>query len=172
MNNIILIGFMGTGKTAISNLLAEELGREILDTDKLIAEQAGKPISDIFSENGEPFFRELESNILKSLLIIDEKIISTGGGIILNENNRSLLKKMGRVVLLEASPQVIIDRLKGDTTRPLLQGSNAEKLSKISELLKVRQTLYEETADLIIDTSELSQENVIEEITRSITKAD
>ncbi|MFC1478854.1 shikimate kinase [Candidatus Margulisiibacteriota bacterium] len=170
MNNIILIGFMGTGKTAISNLLSKELGREIIDTDKLITSKAGKPIADIFADDGEPHFRMLESSVLESLLEVQDKIIATGGGIILNENNRNLLKQLGKVVLLEARPQVIIDRLKGDTARPLLQGSNEEKLSKIGELLNIRQSLYEGTADLIIDTSNLSQKRVVEEITGSISE--
>ena len=101
--NIVLIGFMGTGKTVVSKLLAEQLGWSLIDTDELIVKKAGKTISQIFAEDGEVVFRQLESDVLADLQNISNQVISTGGGIILKEENRQLLKKLGRVILLEAN---------------------------------------------------------------------
>lgn len=158
--NIVLIGFMGTGKTVVSKLLAEQLGWSLIDTDELIVKKAGKTISQIFAEDGENVFRQLESDILVDLQHISNHIISTGGGIILKAENRQLLKIIGKVILLEASPQTIIERLKDDSSRPLLQGNSAEKLERIENLLEIRKSLYTECADLVIDTSELSPEEI------------
>ena len=166
--NIILIGFMGTGKTTISQRVAQRLGWDIIDMDALIVHKAGKPISAIFAEDGENAFRDLENLCLQPLNGFQNKVISTGGGIILREKNRHLLKQLGKVFLLEASPQTIIDRLADDTSRPLLQGSNEEKLKKIEKLLSSRQLLYEETADYIIETSDQSPEDIAEEILKQL----
>lgn len=151
---------MGTGKTVVSKLLAEQLGWSLIDTDELIVKKAGKTISQIFAEDGENVFRQLESDILVDLQHISNHIISTGGGIILKAENRQLLKIIGKVILLEASPQTIIERLKDDSSRPLLQGNSAEKLERIENLLEIRKSLYTECADLVIDTSELSPEEI------------
>lgn len=160
--NIVLIGFMGTGKSLISKLLAEKLGWKQLDTDELIVQQAGKTIREIFAEDGESHFRLLESNVLRQLQKMTDSIISTGGGIILDPSNRQLLKDLGKVVLLQATPQTIINRLGDDVSRPLLQGGNSEKLLKINKLLDTRKPLYAECAELTIDTSELTPEQIVE----------
>jgi len=159
---------MGTGKTTISQRVAQRLGWDIIDMDALIVHKAGKPISAIFAEDGENAFRDLENLCLQPLNGFQNKVISTGGGIILREKNRHLLKQLGKVFLLEASPQTIIDRLADDTSRPLLQGSNEEKLKKIEKLLSSRQLLYEETADYIIETSDQSPEDIAEEILKQL----
>ena len=156
---------MGTGKTVVSKLLAEQLGWSLIDTDELIVKQAGKAISQIFAEDGEVVFRQLESDVLADLQNISNQVISTGGGIILKEENRQLLKKLGRVILLEANPQTIIARLSDDTSRPLLQGSPSEKLERIEKLLETRKPFYTKCADLVIDTTELSLEEIVGEIT-------
>ena len=162
--NIVLIGFMGTGKTVVSKLLADKLAWTQVDTDELIVLKTNKTISRIFEEDGEVFFRQIESEVLADLSSGTNQIVSTGGGIILTAENRKLLKQLGKVVLLTASPQTIIERLSDDTSRPLLQGTKAEKLEKIEILLEARNPLYTACADLVIDTSEFSPEEITETI--------
>ncbi|MFA5929115.1 MAG: shikimate kinase [Candidatus Margulisiibacteriota bacterium] len=165
---MILIGFMGTGKTTIGKLLAERLGYQLIDTDELIVQKAGKAISAIFAEDGEPVFRDLEHTVLRGLLGEQKKVIATGGGIVLRQENRELLKQIGRVVLLEADPEAIISRLKDDNSRPLLQGTNEEKIKKLNDILAVRHPLYEKTADQVIDTTGMTVGEVVEKIVSSI----
>lgn len=155
---------MGTGKTVISELLAHQLGWARLDTDDLIATQTETPIAQIFAEYGEAHFRKLESEILQGLQTLTKHVISTGGGIILKPENRQLLKKLGKVILLQATPQTIIERLQEDLSRPLLQGTNSEKLEKIVQLLEFREPLYRECADFTIDTTALEPNQIAKEI--------
>lgn len=122
MGNLILIGFMGCGKSTLGIQLSYRLRKPFLDTDRRIEERQGSSISDLFSEKGEAFFRGLETDALKELLLENtEYVISTGGGIILNPKNREILKELGTVVYLKVSPQTVYGRLKHDKTRPLLQ---------------------------------------------------
>ena len=168
-NNIVFIGFMGTGKTLISNLLANKKALSLIDTDDLIVEKSKLPIVDIFAQKGEKHFRDLETNILKSLLDKEKSIISTGGGIILKEENRKLLKQLGLVIWLQADTEAIINRLKHDTSRPLLQGSDDEKKQKIQSLLTTRNSLYQACSDLIIDTSSLTPTDIITKIEKNFS---
>lgn len=138
---VSLVGFMGTGKTTVGKLLARNERLTFLETDRLIEKQENKTISEIFSEYGEKYFRQLETEVLHR--IINEKddfILSTGGGIILAAENRRLLKEKTYPVLLQASPEEIYSRLKNDDQRPLLEGENPRQ--KIRDLLEKRKEYY------------------------------
>ncbi|HKL21318.1 MAG TPA: shikimate kinase [Tichowtungia sp.] len=138
--NIVLIGFMGTGKTVTGRVLAEKTGMELVDMDSIIEERAGKPISSIFADDGEPAFRKMERELAHELAQREELIISTGGGIVLHPDNTTDFEKSGLVVCLTASPETIFQRLENDTTRPLLSG---DKKEQIRELLQTRKPLYD-----------------------------
>jgi shikimate kinase len=137
--NIILIGFMGTGKTVTGRALAERTGMELVDMDSIIEKRAGRPISNIFATDGEAAFRTMERALVQELSKRNGLIISTGGGIVLNPDNLADFEKTGLVVCLTASPETIFQRLEKDTTRPLLSGGKKEQ---IAVLLEKRQPLY------------------------------
>ncbi|QSX08642.1 shikimate kinase [Alkalibacter rhizosphaerae] len=126
-NNISLIGFMGTGKTTIGRNLAKALNYEFVDVDRFIEEQEGMTISQIFSCWGETYFRQLETKALKEILQKEKQVISTGGGIVIKEENRQLLMEHSFVVALKATPRNLYFRLKESTTRPLIQGPHPER---------------------------------------------
>jgi shikimate kinase len=140
VKNIVLVGFMGTGKTVTGRILAERTGMELIDMDARIEEQQGKTIPEIFAQEGEPAFRTLERRMVRELSALSGVIISTGGGIVLNPDNISDFEKNGLVVCLSASPETILRRLETDTTRPLLSG---DKKTQITELLGKRKPLYD-----------------------------
>ena len=161
MRNIVLIGFMGCGKSTIGIKLSYKLHMTVEDTDKWIEKKEGKSITDIFAENGEAYFRGVE--------LTDEPgchIISTGGGMPLREENRPLLKKMGHVIYLKAEPETIWGRLSGDTTRPLLQCENPRK--RIQTLLAERNSIYTEAADSVIAVDGKDTDTIIEEILKEL----
>ncbi len=137
--NIILVGFMGTGKTVTGRVLVERTGMELVDMDSLIESRQGKPIPEIFATEGEPAFRVMERDLVKELSIRSGLIISTGGGIVLNPDNITDFEKNGLVVCLTASPETIFQRVEKDTNRPLLSG---DKKVQISSLLEKRKPLY------------------------------
>lgn len=152
-----MIGFMGSGKSTIGIKLSYRLRRAVEDTDKLIVRKTGRNISDIFAKEGEAYFRELETDVLRSLCETcspkySPKIFSVGGGTPVREENRPLLRQLGIVVYLRIRPETVYQRLKGDTTRPLLQGDNPQE--KIRTLLEARKEAYESCADLIIDVDD------------------
>ncbi|MDF7826644.1 shikimate kinase [Pontiellaceae bacterium B12227] len=149
MKNIVLVGFMGSGKTWVGKLIAERTGMPLLDMDALIVERAGKPINDIFAEDGEPKFREYERELVKELSETEGNIISTGGGIVLNPDNITDFEKKGLVVCLLVDAESVLDRVRNDDTRPLLAG---DKEKAIVELLDSRKELYEALTHKI-DTS-------------------
>jgi shikimate kinase len=138
--NIILIGFMGTGKTVTGRVLADRTGLELVDMDSLIEERAGKPISEIFATDGESGFRKLERALAHELSQREGLIISTGGGVVLDPSNLADFNRSGLVVCLTASPDTVFQRLENDTTRPLLSG---DKKEQISAILKSRRPLYD-----------------------------
>lgn len=144
--NIVLIGFMGTGKTVTGRVLAERTGMELVDMDSIIEERAGKPISDIFATDGEPAFRAMERSLAQELSQRSGLVISTGGGIVLNPDNVTDFERNGLVVCLTASPEVIFQRLENDTTRPLLSG---DKKEQINGILETRKPLYDAIAHQI-----------------------
>ncbi len=163
--NIILIGFMGSGKTTVGLKLSYKMRMAVEDTDKLIERRENKTIREIFEENGEPYFRRLETELLEEIRERKyARILSVGGGTPINPVNRRLLKECGTVVYLRVRPETVYERLKTDTTRPLLQCE--EPLSRIRELMEDRKEAYEECADIIIDADELSLEDIVDRIVR------
>lgn len=160
--NIILIGFMGTGKTEVGKRLAEKLFNDFLDTDELIEKSEGKKISDIFKDNGEEYFRNLETEVIETLQDYENYVLSTGGGIVLKDQNVQLLKEIGPIVLLTAREDIILSRMKDKNDRPLLE--NGDKAEKIKGLLAKRDPIYKSAADYIVDTSDKSVDNIVEEI--------
>ena len=158
-DNIVLIGFMGSGKTTFGKALAQKLNMSFLDTDAYIEEQAGKPIAKIFEEDGEEYFRRLETEVLIRLRdTVSNTVFSTGGGMPLRNQNARLLKEIGRVYYLTAANQVIYDRVKDDSNRPLLQCENPYE--RICMLMKERAPLYEKAADVLVDTNSTDIEDV------------
>lgn len=167
MNNIILIGFMGCGKTSVGIRLSYQLRRAFLDTDKLIERAQGKEISEIFAEVGEAGFRDMETQLLRDMIGTEQgKIISTGGGLPIREQNRKLLKELGTVVYLKLKPETVYERLKEDTKRPLLQC--ADPLQRIRTLMAEREAAYAAAADmtLLVDTKDF--DTIIKEIEESM----
>ncbi|MCI9298417.1 MAG: shikimate kinase [Lachnospiraceae bacterium] len=161
--HVILIGFMGSGKSSTGVALSYRLQRTVLDTDKLIEKQEGRSISEIFRKEGEAYFRERETALLRELKKEKAKqIFSTGGGMPLREENRALLSELGTVVYLSVSPETVYERLKGDTTRPLLQGDNP--LQKIKTLLAEREEFYRQAADMVIRSDGKNTTQVADEI--------
>ena len=161
MKRIVLMGFMGAGKTTIGKSLAEAAGIEFVDTDERIEREQGRKISDIFAEDGEPAFREMETELLKRLVESkDEFVLSIGGGMPVREENRRLLREIGTVIYLKTSKEEIIRRVSGDTARPLLQGGALEE--KVSALMNAREQIYQETAHQIIETDGKTVETMIE----------
>ena len=161
--NIILIGFMGAGKTTVGNVVAERLNQPLFDTDQLIEQQAGMSISKIFEVYGENEFRRLETEMLKENLSASKDwVLSVGGGLPLKEENRGLLKKMGIVVYLRVKPDTVLQRLRGDKSRPLLQGGDVKQ--KVESLLRQRGSIYEEGADIVIDVDGKAPEDIAQEI--------
>ena len=161
--NIVLIGFMGSGKTTLGLKLSYLLRMPVEDTDKLIERQEGRSIAQIFADDGEAYFRELETEMLRKCGEQKyERILSVGGGTPVNPVNRSLLHKCGTVVYLRVSPEVVYERLKNDTTRPLLQCE--DPLGRIRELLAVRDAIYTECADIILDVDNRYSDELAEEL--------
>jgi shikimate kinase len=159
--SIALIGFMGTGKTAVGKILAEKLNKQFVELDTLIAQRAGKSIPEIFKD-GEIAFREMEIAMIKEVSSGEKQVISCGGGMVLNKINIDRLQQDSRIVLLTASPLVILKRTSGNIDRPLLDTQN--RLQSVRELLKFRKPFYERAADFSINTSRLNIEAVAGQI--------
>lgn len=158
--NIVLVGFMGTGKTVTGRVLAQRTGMELVDMDALIEQRQGKTIPEIFAQDGEPAFRAMERELVQELSQRTGLIVSTGGGIVLNPDNIAEFEKTGLVVCLTASPDTIFQRLEKDTHRPLLSG---DKKGQISALLEKRNPLYTAIAHGI-PTDGLSDEQTADRI--------
>jgi shikimate dehydrogenase len=159
-DNIILTGFMGSGKTTIGMELADRYGYSFLDTDKYIEDTYGCTIAQMFETHGEDYFRNVETETLKKLnATLSHTVISTGGGLPLRTENAEELSKLGEIIYLRITPEEVIARLAGDGTRPLLQCDNPE--ARIRELLSYRNPLYEKCADVIIDVSGKSVEKIL-----------
>lgn len=159
-DNIILIGMMGTGKTTVSSILAQELGYTLIDIDTQIEVQEGCPIPVLFQEKGESYFRQVESDTLCRILKGSSQVVSTGGGCVLRTGNQKLMKDAGWVIALTASPESIISRVSSSGDRPLLEGNIEERIKNIMEERKDAYSF----ADVTIDTSELSPEEVVQHI--------
>lgn len=163
--NYVLIGFMGAGKTTIGRVLSRRLRLDFKDTDALIESKTGYTISDIFAKYGEDHFRELETEIIAQLAeSLSNTVLSAGGGLPINKNNHSYLKKIGKVVYLRVSSETVRRRLQNDTTRPLLRGSAAEVNERIEHLLKERDPIYKALADKVIQVDALSVAEIVSRI--------
>ncbi len=148
--NIVLVGFMGTGKTSVGRRLASQLRMRYVDTDDIIERDSGRRISNIFSEDGEPAFRDLESEAVRKASKLYNHVISTGGGAVLREANMEALKRSGIIFCLTATPDEIYRRVRHQTHRPLLQTPDA--LAKIRSMLAERHPYYAE-ADYMVRTT-------------------
>lgn len=148
--NIFLIGFMGAGKSSVAKEIKNQLEMDYVETDQMIVEGQGMSINAIFAKYGEPYFRNLESNILIELQKKKQTVVSCGGGVAMREENVQHMKKSGRVVLLTAKPETIYERVKDNTDRPLLNGNM--NVAYISELMEKRRPRYEAAADVVVAT--------------------
>jgi shikimate kinase len=155
--NLVLIGFMGCGKSSVGRRLSGLTGHRFIDTDELIVQNAGRSIADIFTHDGEEYFRDAEQRSLENLVGVCGIILSTGGGLVLRPTNRQILKKIGIVAWLDATPDVLFERAIRSGKRPLLQTGDPRKT--FDELLDVRRELYNLTADFRIDSTQLSHED-------------
>ncbi|CAN5390823.1 shikimate kinase [soil metagenome] len=165
---ITLLGPMGSGKTTVGKVLAETLGYQFVDMDALIEKSAGKKITKIFEEDGEEGFRAIERDIAASLGGSKSKVIATGGGAVLDPQNRLVFRKLGHTVYLKATARELYQRVKNDTGRPLLQKSDDPK-KEIARLLQEREEHYMD-ADIIIDTEDLSVEEVADALIDELAK--
>ena len=163
--NVVLIGFMGTGKTTIGKIASERLGLEFVDTDDLIVERAGEPIPKIFERLGEDGFRELETEVLSGLSGKGGRIIATGGGIVTRPENIELLWGLGFVVWLSATVETIFERVSRNRDRPLLYTD--DPLQTITDMLAEREPLYRDAADLTVETDDFHAEEITHGIAAS-----
>jgi shikimate kinase len=152
---------MGAGKSSVGRLLSRRLGAEFVDVDRRIEDAAGKRVAEIFSTEGEQTFRKWERKAIRDAVSVPGRVIATGGGAFLDSNNRHLLKAYGPVVFLDVSPATALDRLAGDTSRPLLSGEDREKA--VTELMERRRPAYQE-ADFRVSTENLSADRVAEKV--------
>ncbi len=151
---------MGSGKTSVSKALSNISHFTLIDTDQKIEELEQTSIHQLFSTKGETYFRKVEESLCESLLTSKDCIISTGGGMILSEKNQDLLKKMGIIIYLEASVEIIVSRIKNETKRPLF--NQKSPLNSLSILLKKREPIYKKLADLTISTNHKTIEEIAE----------
>ena len=168
MNNLFLIGFMGAGKTSVSAGLGRMLGREVVEMDERIAAREGMSIPELFAQKGEPYFRACETALLNSFAQGAPRIVSCGGGVPLREENVAAMRESGTVVLLTASPEVILERVKDSDERPLLQGH--KDVPFIAALMEQRRPKYEAAADITVDTSRLNIEEVCRQVLRQVSE--
>ena len=159
--NIVLVGFMGTGKSAVGRVIAQKLEFHFIDTDDVIEQTSKAKISDIFAEHGEDYFRDLESQAVKSVVLMKNQVVATGGGVVLRSSNIDLLRTGGPIFCLNATPKAIWDRVRSSRSRPLLRGP--EPLKKIETLLDKRAPYYA-LADHQIETTGVSVDRVADEI--------
>ena len=163
MKNIVLMGFMGAGKTTIGRMLAKTMNCKFVDTDERIEKEQGRKISDIFTEDGETAFRDMETDLLTRLLGCGESmVLSIGGGMPVREENRELLRKIGRVIYLKTSREEIIRRVSASKNRPLLQGGKLEE--KVTNLMNAREQIYMDTAHVEVVTDRKTPEKIVSEI--------
>lgn len=159
--NIVLIGFMGTGKSAVGKELAKQLKVRFVSTDDIIEEKEKRTIAKIFEKSGEPYFRKIEKEVIKEAVALDDVVIAAGGGAVLDEENMANLKKRGTIFCLTATPETIYKRTKNYKHRPLL--NVADPIAKIKELMEKRSSFYAR-ADHQVDTCQKSVKEVAEEI--------
>jgi shikimate kinase len=165
-SSIVLIGFMGAGKSSTGRALARKTGLTCLDTDEIVSARFGLSVTEIFTRLGEEEFRNAETEALRQLAETVSAIIVTGGGIVLRPENVEMLRKLGTVVSLEADAETLFSRISKRATRPLLQTTNPR--TTMAELLRVRDPLYRAAADVRVDTSRLTHDEVADAILKGI----
>ena len=168
--NIVLIGFMGAGKSTISDFLRTVFAMEVVEMDQIIAEREGMSISDIFETYGEEYFRNLETELLIEMQSKTNVVISCGGGVPMRERNVVEMKKNGRVVLLTAKPETILSRVKDNHDRPLLEGN--KNVDFIADLMEKRREKYQAAADIVIETDGKDKLEICEELVQRIRALD
>lgn len=166
MDNIFLIGFMGTGKSTVAKRLSSIYHLEVVEMDELIEKRQGMKISDIFAKHGEEYFRKLETDLLKEIQSKKNVVVSCGGGTPLRNENVEAMKKNGKVVLLNATAESIFERVKNNHDRPLLE--NNKNVDYIREMLDGRKDKYFAAADFIIETDNKSKDQICKEIGKSL----
>lgn len=164
--NLMLIGFMGTGKSTIAAKLKEALKVEQIEMDALIAEEAGMSIPDIFEKFGEAHFRDLETEMLRKFREKKPVVVSCGGGAVLRDENIEIMKGQGKIILLTATPETIYERVKNSNDRPVLNGNM--NVAYISELMEKRRARYEMAADIVITTDGKSADEICNEILEAV----
>lgn len=165
-DNIYLIGFMGTGKSTVSKSLAKLLGYGEIDTDVWIVRQQNKSIAEIFEKQGEDAFRDMETSLLQELQKEKHKIISCGGGMAMRTENVTLMQKNGVVVLLTAQPETILERVKNDQGRPVLNGNMNVKY--IQRLLAQRSPFYQAAGEVVVPTDHRAPDDIAQEIKKNL----
>lgn len=160
--NVVLIGFMGCGKSSVGRRLAFLTGHRFVDTDELVAQAENKSIPEIFAEGGEDGFRAIEERVIADLIGVAGIVLATGGGAVLRESNRAAMKKIGTVAWLDADPDALFERASRSQRRPLLQTENPRKT--FDELLASRRTIYEGVADFRLDSTGLAHDEVAQSI--------
>ena len=167
--NIVLIGFMGAGKSTIAGMMHEAFSMEVIEMDQVITDQQGMSIPEIFEKYGEEYFRDLETNLLIDMQARQNVIISCGGGVALRERNVKEMKRNGKVVFLTASPETILERVRDDDDRPLLNGH--KNVEYISRMMETRRPKYEAAADFIISTDGKSSYDICREIVLELQRS-
>ena len=162
MKNIFLTGFMGCGKSTIARMLSEKLGVAQVEMDELIVQEQGMPITEIFEKYGEAHFRDIETDLVRRLQARDGVVVSCGGGAVLREENRRLMKESGVIIWLTAKPETILERVKGNTDRPILNGNM--NVEYIIALMEKRHDCYEAAADFAVETDGKNSDVICAEI--------
>lgn len=160
--NIFLVGMMGAGKTTLGKALAHRTGHEFLDTDRVLVERTGVPVATIFEIEGEAGFRKRESAVLAEIALRDGFVVATGGGIILAEENRRVMRESGTVVYLRARVENLWERTRHDGTRPLLATDNPR--ATLETILVTREPLYREAAHVVVDAGTQSSSTLVNRV--------
>ena len=166
MLHVVLTGFMASGKTAVGRRLARRLGFDFVDTDQVIEEHAGSTVSEIFARDGEPAFRRLERETIEGLSLQRPTVIATGGGTFVDAENRATLHRLGPVVCLVTSPEVILERVSRSDKRPLASGPGAAE--RLSKLYEARLPFYR-MADVMVETDGLSVDQAAARVAAAIS---
>lgn len=162
--NLFFIGFMGVGKSTVTELLCSRLGAELVEMDSRIEEDQGRTITQIFAQEGESYFRSLETEFLRELQKSTGYVVSCGGGIVVRPENIEIMKENGRIIWLTALPETIYERVKNSSSRPIL--NNNMNVAYITSLMEKRHALYERAADMVIATDKKTSDEICDEIIR------
>lgn len=169
LGNLFLVGMMGAGKTTLGRSLAQRLGRRFVDTDRVLVERCGVPVTTIFEIEGEEGFRRREAALLDEISAGGDCVIATGGGAVLLEENRRLMRERGTVVYLRAKVEHLWERTRHDTHRPLL--ATPDPKATLAELLRVRDPLYRDAAHVIVDTGSQSAATAVSRVLAALRES-